>query len=364
MRIISVEKILRFTLAIAVATSMLLPVNLAYADEQEDAENKVASTAAAYDEAVSKLDEVNSQIEENQARLEEINAELPNQQKNTQNAIRELYLLDSNMNSLLDWILGIESLSDAIDKIHYVMHVRSKYYTEVENLKNLKQEAQDIQDSLDNQQKEVSDLVSSSQVALTAAQMEREAVKAAAEAKAAADKAAAEEAVATSKAEQATKSEESTSSTESDDSKSSYDDYSSADDPQEEANDDGANWSSDKDAFVSEWTSRINAYLAGSPMSGCGEYFADAAWTYGVDPRWSPAIAYLESSLGAYCFLPHNAWGWGSSSWGSWQEAIYSHVAGLAAGYGYTISTSAAQKYCPPNWQHWYSVVSGQMNRI
>ena len=60
-----------------------------------------------------------------------------------------------------------------------------------------------------------------------------------------------------------------------------------------------------KEAFVSEWTSRINAYLAGSPLAGQGATFAEAAWSNGVDPRWSPAISNTESSKGAHCFLPY-----------------------------------------------------------
>ena len=121
---------------------------------------------------------------------------------------------------------------------------------------------------------------------------------------------------------------------------------------------------SERDAFVNKWAPRIDAYLGGSPLGGHGRTFAEAAWDYGVDPRWSPAISCIESSKGRYCFLPHNAWGWGSSSWGDWDSAIRSHVAGLSAGYGYTISTSAAQKYCPPTWQAWYSSVLAEMNCI
>ena len=60
-----------------------------------------------------------------------------------------------------------------------------------------------------------------------------------------------------------------------------------------------------KEAFVSEWTSRIKAYLAGSPLAGQGATFAEAAWSNGVDPRWSPAISNTESSKGAHCFLPY-----------------------------------------------------------
>ena len=99
-------------------------------------------------------------------------------------------------------------------------------------------------------------------------------------------------------------------------------------------------------------------------MAGTGETFAEAAWDYGVDPRWSPAISNTESSKGLYCFNSCNAWGWGSASWDNWDDAIRTHVAGLARGYGYTISVEAAKKYCPPNWEHWYSASLAQMNMI
>ncbi len=122
---------------------------------------------------------------------------------------------------------------------------------------------------------------------------------------------------------------------------------------------------SERDAFIAEWGPRINNYLAGSPLAGYGETFAAAAWDYDVDPRWSPAIAYVESSLGRYCNVgSYNAWGWDHTSWGSWEEGIYAHVQGLANGYGYTITEAAAQKYCPPSWQNWYNNVSAQMSRI
>ncbi|HIS39336.1 MAG TPA: CMP-2-keto-3-deoxyoctulosonic acid synthetase [Candidatus Aphodovivens avistercoris] len=120
-------------------------------------------------------------------------------------------------------------------------------------------------------------------------------------------------------------------------------------------------WSVGEEAFVAEWTQRIDAYLAGSPLAGQGATFAQAAWNNGVDPRWSPAIANTESSKGAICFLPYNAWGWGSSSWSSWEEAINAHVAGLASGYGYSLTYAAAQKYCPPNYDHWFHNTLSQM---
>ncbi len=123
-------------------------------------------------------------------------------------------------------------------------------------------------------------------------------------------------------------------------------------------------WSCGKDVFISEWANRINNYLAESPLAGQGETFATAAWENGVDPRWSPAISNTESTKGANCFLPHNAWGWGSTGWSSWEEAINAHVAGLAKGYGYTISYSNAQKYCPPNYDNWFRDTLREMSKI
>ena len=127
---------------------------------------------------------------------------------------------------------------------------------------------------------------------------------------------------------------------------------------------DPVDWQSQKDTFVAGWATRIDAYLAGSPLAGQGTTFAEAAWAYGVDPRFSPAISAVESSKGLYCFRPHNAWGWGSSSWNTWEDAIWDHVAGLASGYGGHLTYAAAQKYCPPNAAHWYSSVLANMERI
>lgn len=123
-------------------------------------------------------------------------------------------------------------------------------------------------------------------------------------------------------------------------------------------------WSMGRDAFVAEWTVRIDAYLAGSPLGGQGATFATAAWNNGIDPRWSPAISNTESSKGARCFLSHNAWGWGSTGWSSWGDAINAHVAGLAANYGYSITYSSAMKYCPPNADHWFNATLNQMKMI
>lgn len=119
-----------------------------------------------------------------------------------------------------------------------------------------------------------------------------------------------------------------------------------------------------REEFVVEWTARINDYLSDSPLAGYGSVFAEAAWQYGVDPRWSPAIANTESTKGQNCFAAHNAWGWTGGSWSNWAAAISSHVAGLAEVYGYTISRQNAERYCPPNAANWYYDTLSEMQSI
>lgn len=123
-------------------------------------------------------------------------------------------------------------------------------------------------------------------------------------------------------------------------------------------------WTVGKEAFVSEWTARIDKFLEGSNLEGYGAVFAEAAWDNGVDPRWSPAISNTESSKGTRCFLPHNAWGWGERSWPDWSSAIRDHVAGLAEGYGYSLTFEAAQMYCPPNYVNWFNNTLSFMRSI
>ena len=123
-------------------------------------------------------------------------------------------------------------------------------------------------------------------------------------------------------------------------------------------------WQVGHDAFIEEWSERIDAYLAGSPLSGYGKVFAQAAWDNGIDPRFSPAISNTESSKGSVCFRPHNAWGWGSSNWPDWETAIKAHVAGLASGYGYSITPEGAYKYCPGTHVDWYNKTLAQMALI
>ncbi len=123
--------------------------------------------------------------------------------------------------------------------------------------------------------------------------------------------------------------------------------------------------------YVSSWADRLDTYLSGTALEGYGRNFAEAAISCGIDPRLAVAISTVESSTGSVCFLSHNAWGWGSYSWDTWEDAIADYVSQLAANYsslmtegeyGLTVTTSMASVYCATG--SWYSNVTSVMSQI
>ena len=120
----------------------------------------------------------------------------------------------------------------------------------------------------------------------------------------------------------------------------------------------------EREAFVAEWSARIDAYNAGYPLEGYGYAFAEAAYDCNVDPRLAPAIARLESGSGQVCFQPYNAWGWGSAAWSDWDTAIREYIAGFAASYGYTLTYESAQIYAPEEYDEWYPLLEDCMAQI
>lgn len=343
------------------------PVTDAVPDELQ---RRVEETAAAYNEAVAQREALEAQAADLEAQIAENEAKLPAAQDAAADALYLLYRFQQSSNGLVELLLSADDFNSFITTVQYLNSVNNHTVGRLEELDALVDELErqrgDLQAALDaaREQEEAA------QTALAEAQAAREEAQRRAEEEA--RRRAAEEAARAAEAAAAAQSGTGTGA--STDGGAGTDgagavaegeavvgDAGSAGSVEEPAGD--VVWT-ERDAFVAEWGGRIDAYLAGSPLAGYGPTFAAAAWDYGVDPRWSPAIAYIESSLGAYCFLPHNAWGWGSVSWGSWEEAIYGHVAGLARGYGYTITYEAAQRYCPPNADHWYAVVSEQMSYI
>ena len=316
---------------------------------------EVERSAIAYDEALANRDAIETSLADNEARIAELEKQIEDQQRRSDEAAVEMYKSHQSTLGLLDLVLGSTSIEEFVFRLDSVNRVTEARVAEVTRLVSLREELAAANAQLESDRHEAEARVNEADRALTAAQAAR------LEAQRRAEEEARQQAEAAAAAASASHIDEQAVENGTQEEVAAQPAIVSE---EADAISNDVSWMSDQDVFVSEWTGRINSYLAGSPLAGQGHSFALAAWNYGVDPRWSPAIAYLESSLGAYCFLPHNAWGWGDCSWGSWEEAIDDHVRGLARGYGYTVSVSAAQKYCPPNWQHWYDVVSAQMSYI
>ncbi|MDO4289975.1 MAG: hypothetical protein Q4C41_01935 [Eggerthellaceae bacterium] len=328
----------------------------------------IEQSAAAYEAATAHVAELEQQITDNEARIDEITQQLPEQQERSANATRALYKMNQQGCSLVDMVLGSQSIGDFLSNVEYIMRVQNSNYAEIVRLEAMQSELEETRQSLTSAKDEAKAEEARAEQALAEAQAareraQREAQERAAQAAAEQARLAEEQAAAEKKAQE----EAASSSSETEAGGNTSNGSSSSGSTTEAVTpppSDNADWSSDKASFVASWAGRIDAYLAGSPMAGCGKYYAAAAWDYGVDPRFSPAISCVESSKGAACFASHNAWGWGSSSWGSWEEAIDAHVRGLARGYGYTLTYEGAQKYCPPNADFWYNRVAAEMAKI
>ena len=301
-----------------------------------ETQKNVEKTAQALDTAAKNLENLQSKVSENEAKIAEIEAKLPTAQSKASKAMRELYKQKQSSNGIMSFVLNTQSLDDLITTMKYNNQVEDANLEALEDLNEMQAELEAKKTELASAQAQAESEKQAAADALAEAQQLREAAQAKADAEAAAEAATVQQAAANAGQSGSVAN----------------------------VSNDAVSWDMDQEAFVAEWAPRIDAYLAGSALDGMGNAFATAAWKYGVDPRFSPAISNTESSKGRHCFLPHNAWGWGSSSWSSWEEAIDAHVAGLARGYGYTISVAGAKKYCPPNWFNWYNNTLSEMNRI
>ncbi len=341
----------------------------AHADDAsiEELEARVAEASKVYDDAMARVSELEASISDNQAKITEIEAQIPEQKEKSAEAIRRLYKFGQNKNDLLELILSADDFNSFISVVSYLGAVQEANTAEANRLADLKSELDATEAELETQmeeaeaQREVADQAVKDAEKLRDEAVAEAARKAAEEAARAAAKSAAQSAVAggdTSALDDAIHS-------------STPQNQPPAAEPAKPTGDSAASANpgstsepTDRDSFIAEWTQRIDAYLAGSPLAGYGYAFAEAACDYGVDPRWSPAISNTESSKGLNCFRPHNAWGWGQASWPDWDTAIRAHVKGLAQSYGYTISEAAAQKYCPPSWHDWYVATAAEMAKI
>lgn len=335
--------------AVLVVNTFLFGVSRAQAETLEELQAKVEQTNSDYDAANQRVAELQKEIADNEARIAEIEQQIPEQRLKAAESIRAMYRMQQDSMGIIDLLLSADNFNDLIAVIQYLEIIQNKNSDAINHLVDLSKELSDTQSSLNAQMAEAEKQKKAAEDAMNAAIASREQLQAEQAAQAAAEAAAAEEALKEA-------------STETTFTNASGNTTEVTTPPAPAAQ--NVDWSSDKTNFVSSWGARIDAYLAGSPLAGYGSTFAEAAWAYGVDPRLSPAISAVESTKGMYNFLPYNAWGWGSSSWGSWEEAIWDHTAGLAAGYGGRLSVSGAAKYNPANPNGWYSAVLTQMELI
>lgn len=330
-------------------------------EELKAVQQQIQAGNEAYEEASEHVEELASQIKEYESRIAQIEEELPEQRERVELSVRTLYKMQQASGSLLNLLLSADDFNDLITTIQYLDAVQAHNSEAVEDLAALQSELTWTRGTLESQKDEAEAEKKRAEEALEEANAARKRLEEEIAAQAAAEEAARQEALRVAQeaaAAAAARGEEDTFTTESGSTVVVDVPSSPSPDP------DDVDWTSEKDAFVSEWTARIDAYLAGSPLAGQGKTFAEAAWEFGCDPRLSPAISTVESSTGRVCFLPHNAWGWGSSSWDSWEEAIWDHVEGLAIGYGGQLTLAGAHKYCPPNADRWYLSVLAQMEMI
>lgn len=335
---------MKLPLAIALASMCLVmligygsmkPADFAYAegltaptlDGIQQTEIQVLESA--YREAEQHVAEAKARVAENQAKVDAIMRKLPAQQERADDAIRELYIMEENKLSYVEVLLSSDTLDTFFKRIEYHDRVSRRNLAELNKLKAMLAELEEARILLDAAQAEAEELAQRAHDALEALQNQRSSKQATAQA-------------------------------------------SSLAQDNNSAILDGADWHMTEEEFVATWAPRIDAYLEGSPMAGTGATFATASFRYCVDPRWSPAISNTESGKGSVCIRPYNAWGWGAADsdpynlaaqWGSWEEGIEAHIRGLANGYGYTISKSAAEKYCSSP-DSWYANTLSEMARI
>ncbi len=332
-------------------------------EELQAIQEKIQQGNEDYEEASARVSDIQEDIDANETRIAELEAELPDVRAQAATSMRTSYKLQQSSSGVLSLLLSSEDFYELLTTIQYLDVIQEHNNEAVDELLAMADELEATRVSLNSQMQEAEEAQTEAQEALDAANAAREElyeeIRRQAEEEAAQRRAAIEAA----KREQELQQQQQQGGSQDNSFTTESGNQSEIQVPI--TGDPGAiDMGSDKQQFISEWTQRIDAYLAGSPLAGQGKTFAEAAWEYGVDPRLSPAISTVESSTGRHCFLPHNAWGWGASSWSSWEEAIWDHVEGLAIGYGGQLTYAGALKYCPPNADFWYASVLANMERI
>ena len=355
------------TLVCILSVSLVAMPYTAYAESLEDLRANIEKSNNDYNNAANQVADLQQKIQDNETRIKEIENQLPEQRSRAAASIANTYRMQQGSLGIIDLILSTDNFNDLISLLQYLNIISSRNADAINDLVDLSNELDTTKKDLNAQMAEAEKQKQAASDALQEAIDARNALQKQMEEQRAAEKAQEEAAIAEAqkKAQKSHNTFTNASGQQTDYVAPSDNSSDNSSDSSHSSNSSSSvDWSDGKSAFVSKWSGRIDAYLSGSPLAGYGSTFAEAAWEYGIDPRFSPAISAVESTKGAYCFRPHNAWGWGSSSWGSWEEAIWAHVAGLASGYDGYLTYSGAAKYNPANPNGWYSAVQANMNMI
>ena len=355
------------TLVCILSVSLVAMPYTAYAESLEDLRANIEKSNNDYNNAANQVADLQQKIQDNETRIKEIENQLPEQRSRAAASIANTYRMQQGSLGIIDLILSTDNFNDLISLLQYLNIISSRNADAINDLVDLSNELDTTKKDLNAQMAEAEKQKQAASDALQEAIDARNALQKQMEEQRAAEKAQEEAAIAEAqkKAQESHNTFTNASGQQTDYVAPSDNSSDNSSDSSHSSNSSSSvDWSDGKSAFVSKWSGRIDAYLSGSPLAGYGSTFAEAAWEYGVDPRFSPAISAVESTNGAYCFRPHNAWGWGSASWGSWEEAIWAHVAGLASGYDGYLTYSGAAKYNPANPNGWYSAVQANMNQI
>lgn len=338
---------LLLALMIALAGGGFVQTSLAD-EEAEELEAQVKSSADAYNDAISRQEELASEIAQLDARIAELEAKLPAQRERSDESVRALYKYEYDSSSVLMMLLESTSVTDMlaiVDSYNWIIDYNT---AEIQSAVQMESELKNAKQKLESDKAGADQAAQDALTSLQQAREARERVAARAAAAQAAEQQASQYVLNSSSASAEEKQVASAASNAASSASASH-----------------VGWSADKSEFVDSWAPRIDAYLSGSPMAGTGEYYAAAAWDNGVDPRWAPAISYVESSKGAVCYRSHNAWGYGGISFGSWEEGINRVVAALGGSlYGGYLTREAAATYCPTGPDHWYNTCAAQMALI
>ncbi|MCD8199346.1 MAG: hypothetical protein LUD25_00010 [Coriobacteriaceae bacterium] len=329
-----------FALALACTlVPVVSPAPDAYADEESDLQAKVEETASAYNDALAEQEQLEDEIAKTSKKIKKLEKKLPDQKDECSQSVLALYKYTGDGRSIIMTILSAESISQALaimDSYNWIINYNT---SKIEKTSAMMKDLEESKAQLEDDQAAAEEATRSAADALDEAKQAREE---------AAERRAAEQAERKAKAKE----------------QAASGDTEEADAADSEPSVSSVGWSSDKKAFVKKWTRRIDAYLSGSPMAGCGRAYAEAAWDYGVDPRFAPAISNTESSKGRYCFHTYNAWGYGQYDFSSWEDGIQHVVACLADLYGGYLDLSDAYTYCPTGPVEWYNNTAAEMERI